>query len=76
VSSRKLAIRVECYAGHRGEEIPRRFFIGEREIEVTEVIDRWVAPDHRYFNVQGADGDRYVLRHDSVSEAWELTGVK
>ena len=28
------AIQVECYAGYRAEETPRRFFIGHREIEV------------------------------------------
>ena len=26
-------IRVECWAGHRGEETPRRFTIGERLVE-------------------------------------------
>lgn len=76
MSSRKIAVRVECYAGHRGEETPRRFFIGEREIAVTEVIDRWLAPDHRYFKVKGDDGDRYVLRYDSVLDAWELDVFK
>ncbi len=33
-------IRVECYAGHRGEEEPRRIFLGERGIAVLEVLDR------------------------------------
>jgi hypothetical protein len=72
VSPGSIKVRVECYAGHRGEETPRRFFIGEREIAVTEVIDRWLAPDHRYFKVEGDDGDRYVLRHDSARDVWEL----
>ena len=36
--------RVECYAGHKGEETPRRFFFGEHRIEVAEVIDRWLVP--------------------------------
>ena len=46
-----MIIRVECYAGHRGEETPRRFFLGARPVEVVDVIDRWLAPDHRYFRV-------------------------
>jgi hypothetical protein len=66
-------IRVECYAGYRGEETPRRFFLHDRRIEVAEVLDRWLAPDHRYFKVRGDDGDLYILRHDVQTGAWELT---
>jgi hypothetical protein len=57
-------IRVECYAGHRGEESPRRFFLGERAIEVVDIVDRWLDPAHRYFKVRGDDGGVYILRHD------------
>ena len=32
-----LEIRVECYAGYRGEETPRRFWMGSREIPILEV---------------------------------------
>ena len=67
-----IVIEVECYAGHRGEETPRRFHLGERVIEVAEVLDRWLAPDHRYFKLRGQEGATYVLRHDAVSDRWEL----
>jgi len=66
-------IRVDCYAGHRGEQTPRRFFFGERAIEVVRVIDQWLAPDHRYFKIEGADGGNYILRHDTSSDRWALT---
>lgn len=68
-----MRLRVECYAGHRGEETPRRLLLDERPVEVTEVLDRWLAPEHRYFKVLGADGALYILRHDVVNGAWELT---
>jgi hypothetical protein len=68
-----MNIRVECYAGHRGEETPRRFFLGGRRVEVVDVIDRWLAPDHRYFKVGGDDGAVYILRHDTGAACWELT---
>lgn len=68
-----MRVRVECYAGHRGEETPRRFFFGERPVAVAEVIDRWLAPDHRYFKVKGDDGALYILRHDVTAAEWELT---
>lgn len=68
-----MAIRVECDAGHRGEETPRAFSLGDRRIEVVEVLDRWLAPDHRYFKVHGDDGGLYIVRHDVASGLWELT---
>jgi len=68
-----FAIRVVCYAGYRGEQTPRRFYIENRSIEVAEVLDRWLAPDHRYFKVASSTGDHYILRHDSQLDVWELT---
>lgn len=68
-----MAIRVECDAGYRGEETPRAFSLGDRRIEVVEVLDRWLAPNHRYFNVHGDDGGLYIVRHDVTSGIWELT---
>jgi len=67
------SIRVECYAGHRGEETPRRFWLHERLVEVAEILDRWLAPDHRYFKVKGDDGDVYILRYDGAADRWEMT---
>jgi hypothetical protein len=72
MSEHLLSVAVECYAGYRGEETPVRFRLGERLIEVAEVLDRWLAPDHRYFKVRTAEGI-CVLRHDNMSGAWELT---
>jgi len=68
-----MRIRVECYAGYRGEETPRRFWVGAKKIEVQDVLDRWMAPDHRYFKVLGHDKAVYILRHDAVSWDWDLT---
>jgi len=68
-----LRIRVECYAGHRGEQTPRTLLLGDRRIAVAGVLDAWLAPDHRYFKLKGADGDTYLVRHDERSNTWELT---
>jgi len=67
-----LEVRVDCYAGYRGEETPRRFYLEKRRIEVAEVLDRWLAPDHRYFKLRGDDGAVYILRHDVTSGHWEF----
>ena len=68
-----MRIRVECYAGHRGEETPRALTFGNRRIDVVSVEDRWLAPDHRYFRIIGDDGGLYIIRHDSGQDLWELT---
>jgi hypothetical protein len=65
-------IRVDCHADHRGERVPLRFHLGARSVKVAEVLDQWLAPDHRYFKVKGADGGTYILRHDPAGERWAL----
>jgi hypothetical protein len=67
-----MTIKVECYAGYRGEETPRHLKFDDGGIEVAEVIDCWLAPEHRYFKVRGQDRATYILRHDVISGAWEL----
>ena len=66
-------VRVVCYSGYRGEELPRRIYLGERLIEVADVVDRWLAPEHRYFKLRCIEGDTYILRHDNQSDRWDLT---
>lgn len=63
-----LAILVECYSGYRGEETPRRFFMGDKAIEIEEVIDRWLDPKYRYFKVRAGENDIYILRHDEQTQ--------
>lgn len=72
MADNKIEIRVSCYAGYRGEETPRRFFLKDRQIEVSKIVDRWLGPDHRYFKILGDDGAIYILRHDIATEQWEL----
>jgi hypothetical protein len=68
-----FAMRVACYAGYRGEEEPRRLWFDGRTVEVVDILDRWLAPDHRYFKLRGDDGYTYIVRHDGRSGQWELT---
>lgn len=66
-------LRVECYAGYRGEETPRCFYLAQRRVEIAQILDRWLGPDHRYFKVADAEGNCYILRHDEKRSCWELT---
>ena len=74
-----IPIQVECYAGAKADETPRRFRWEERLIEIAEVVDRWhqVAsqpewPRADYFKVRAADQRHYLLKHDLDSDAWYL----
>ena len=70
---RAMIVRVECYAGHRGEATPRRLLLEHRAVALVELLDCWLAPDNRYFKLRGADGATYILRHDEPRGRWELT---
>lgn len=70
---RLVAVAVECYAGHRGEQTPRALIVGDRRIAVAEVLDAWLAPDYRYFKLRDADGNTYLVRHDEGLNTWEVT---
>ncbi|MBI4587492.1 MAG: hypothetical protein HY725_01520 [Candidatus Rokubacteria bacterium] len=69
------AVRVECYAGSRGEETPRRLCAGNRWEAVT-VLDRWVSEDVRagnrlrWFRVRLEQGTHCLLYHDEGLDAW------
>ncbi len=71
-----MHIQVYCYSGYRGEETPKSIKMGNTTIEVEKVLDRWLAPDHRYFKLLGKDKSLYILRHDTISLEWELTFYK
>ena len=68
-----LNIDTESYAGYKGEEMPRRFRLEARTVEVAATLDRWMTPEYRYFRVIGDDGHTYVLRCGVTDSRWELT---
>jgi hypothetical protein len=67
-----MLVQVECYAGHRGEQTPRRLRLDGRSIELVELLDCWLAPEHRYFKMRTEDQAIYILRQDEPSRRWEL----
>ena len=71
-----MAIRVECYAGYRGEQEPLAFWLGQRRLVVRAIVDRWFAPMQRWFRVYADGGNMYVLRHNEASGDWELAAYR
>ena len=51
-----MRVHVECVADYRGVEMPRRFHLGRRKVEIVESDDQWHGADYRYFKVKGDDG--------------------
>jgi len=80
---RLTPIQVQCYAGARADETPRRFACEERTLEVGEVLDRWYQvesqpewPRANYFKVRAEDDRQYLLKHDLESDEWFLGVVR
>ena len=68
-----IRLAVKNYAGHRGEQEPSAFTVADgARREVREIVDRWLAPDHRYFKVRADDGPVCIIRHDVAGDGWEL----
>jgi len=67
-----MRVLVETSAGHGGVEMPRRFRLDGREVEVTNNLDQWHGAQDRYFKLMGDDGNLYILRLDEGRAEWEL----
>jgi hypothetical protein len=72
-------VEVQCYAGHRADESPRRFKRKNRWVEVDQIMDRWYQgardpewPIAEYFKVSDRSGRECLLRHDREADAWYL----
>jgi len=72
VSQLRPTVQVECSAGYRGEESPRRFTLDGRWLEVVVVEAQWREPGCRVFRVRGDDGRLYRLRQSESSGEWEV----
>ena len=66
-----MDMRVECCAGYQAEETPRRLIFDDRTVEVADVIDPWLAPNHRYFKLRGTNGAAYIIRRDVENRRYD-----
>jgi len=67
-----MKIRVICYHGYRANERPLKFYIGDKVLEVKELLDRWYGEREDYFKVLVDDGNTYVLKYRREEDEWEL----
>jgi len=69
-------LRVECYAGYKGDQYPLRFSLRDRVLEVEEVADQWYSPSEKYFKVRASDGNLYILCHNEDNDSWEMSAFR
>ena len=70
-----MAVAVDCYAGPRGDETPRRVTRGDQPVEILAVVAQWRTLDHRYFKVRTAE-ETCTLRQHVTSGGWEVTELE
>lgn len=72
----ELLVRVECYAGYKGDERPTRVHLGDRILQVSAIEDRWYSPGATFFRVVVEGGDRYVLQREDGQDSWNLSAYR
>lgn len=68
-----MKLRIETSAEQSDWPQPTGFFLGNKHIDVVQIVDRWPSVDHIYFKVRADDGSTYILRHDEKPDQWEMT---
>lgn len=73
-----MNLQVECYAGHKADERPVRFRLGEHDYMVEELLDQWYGPDDVFFKIRADDGNVYILRHQTsaAGDVWRLEAFR
>ena len=59
-----MKLRVECYSGHKADQRPIKFWLGDAALFIDSIDDQWYGPEALYFRVRADDGNVYVLGHD------------
>jgi uncharacterized protein (UPF0128 family) len=75
---RVMKLSVECYAGHKADERPVRFWLDGKQYHVEAVLDQWYDPDRIFFKIRDDDGNLYILRQQTStpSRAWDLVSFR
>lgn len=74
-----ILIQVECHAGYKADEYPRKFTWDHIEFEITEILDRWyegyassTEPTIHYFRVKTHLKGSFLLKHEIKNDRWFL----
>ncbi len=71
-------VRVIAYSGYRGEETPKKFILHGKQMEVVEILSRWIEEGSvnratkRFFRVKGSEGSIHRIYYDDGKLEWFL----
>jgi hypothetical protein len=72
-------VEVECHAGYKADEYPKRFYWDNLRFEIEEVLDRWYQGDQNpqfppanYFKVRTTGKKVHILKHETETDRWFL----
>jgi hypothetical protein len=71
-----VKLRVESYAGHKADQRPVKFWLGDVSHFVETIDDQWYGTDSLYFRIQADDGNTYVLAHNETTDEWTLESFR
>jgi hypothetical protein len=71
-----MIVQVQSYAGHKADERPVRFRIGDRDYMVEEIIEQWYGPDDAFYKVRADDGKAYLLGRHISTGTWNVESVQ
>ena len=67
-----MKVQVESYSGHKSNQRPIKFWIGEKLFFVESIEDQWYGVDALYFRVRADDRNTYVLSYTESTDVWTL----
>ena len=71
-------VSVIAYSGYRGEETPNKFILHGKQIEIVEILSRWIEEGSvnratkRFFRVKGCEGAIHRIYYDDGKLEWFL----
>ena len=71
-----MIVQVQCYAGHKADERPVRFRIGDRDYMVEEIVEQWYGPDDSFYKVRADDHNLYLLCHQTGGDTWKVESIQ
>jgi hypothetical protein len=71
-----MKLRVECYSGHKANQRPIKFWLGDAVLFVESIEDQWYGPNTVYFRFRADDGNTYVLGNDETNDEWTLESFR
>jgi hypothetical protein len=71
-----VKIQVECYSGHKADERPIKFSLGNTVLFVDSIQDQWYGLGDCFFRVLADDGNTYVIGHNETTDEWTLASFR